>query len=103
MNNLDEFLLKMLSETNYNTESSSSSEAKEEIKRVKREMPKKCECSGCNKKLLLSSLQCKCEKYFCDMHRYSDNHKCTFDYKLNNENKLKKELVEVKSDKVDKI
>jgi hypothetical protein len=68
-----------------------------------RDVPKKCECLGCNKKLMLTCIKCRCEKYFCDIHRYSDLHNCVYDYKLNNDIKLRKELIEVKNSKVDII
>ena len=48
---------------------------------VQRPMPKRCECVGCNKKLMLSDLKCKCEKYFCQGHRFATDHICPYDYK----------------------
>ena len=62
---------------------------------VKREMPKRCECEGCKKKLILADIKCKCNKYFCSMHRFADNHNCEFDYRLDGINNLKKNLVKV--------
>ena len=44
-------------------------------------MPKEICCFiDCKKKLTLTSLQCKCEMKFCDMHRYPEDHACSFDY-----------------------
>jgi predicted nucleic acid binding AN1-type Zn finger protein len=73
------------------------------VSEVRREMPKKCECEGCKKKLILSDVQCKCKKYFCNMHRFADNHNCEFDYRSDGINNLKKNLIEVKSSTLDKI
>jgi hypothetical protein len=47
----------------------------------KHEKPKRCECDGCKVKLTLTSFACKCEKYYCDKHRPSEVHSCTFNYR----------------------
>ena len=70
---------------------------------VKKEMPKRCECVGCNKKLVLSDRMCKCKKYFCMSHSFSDTHKCEYDYKSEGINNLKKQLVQVNGDKMEKL
>lgn len=66
-------------------------------------MPKKCECVGCKSKLMLTDIKCKCEKFFCSRHRYADDHKCGFDYKSDGINNLKKQLVCVSGEKLEKI
>lgn len=54
-------------------------------------MPKEICCfTDCKKKLTLTSLQCKCEMKFCDMHRYPEDHACTFDYKAEGKANLQK-------------
>jgi hypothetical protein len=63
----------------------------------------KCELDGCNTKLKLTNFKCKCNKTFCNMHTYYLNHKCEYDYKLDSIKKLEKTLIEVKSDKFEKI
>jgi predicted nucleic acid binding AN1-type Zn finger protein len=73
------------------------------VSEVKREMPKRCECEGCKKKLILADIKCKCNKYFCSMHRFANNHKCEFDYRLDGINILKKNLIEVKGTTLEKI
>jgi predicted nucleic acid binding AN1-type Zn finger protein len=82
---------------------SPSIENKNVVSENKRVIPKKCECDGCNKKLMLTDFACKCEKYFCANHRFMDNHKCNYDYKSEGINNLKKQLVQVSGDKLDKI
>ena len=54
-------------------------------------MPKEiCSFTECKKKLTLTSLQCKCEMKFCDMHRYPEDHACAFDYKAEGKANLQK-------------
>jgi hypothetical protein len=45
-------------------------------------MPKElCTHQGCQKKLALTAIKCKCEKKFCDLHRYPEDHSCEFDFR----------------------
>ena len=73
------------------------------VNEVKKAMPKRCECNGCNKKLMLSDLECKCKKYFCSSHRFATDHKCDYDYKSDGIKNLEKNLVKVIADKINKI
>ena len=66
-------------------------------------MPKRCECNGCIKKLNLCTIKCKCDKYFCDSHRYSSEHNCEYNYNSEHINKLKNQLIKIESDKINKI
>ena len=65
-----------------------------------------CEFEGCKKKLKLINFKCKCEKTFCILHRLSEQHSCTYEYKneLNNDKK-QKEINDAKciSDKIIKF
>ena len=47
----------------------------------KKKTPKRCQLKGCKKKLSITAFDCKCKKRFCNLHIYSDNHNCKFDYK----------------------
>lgn len=38
-------------------------------------------CAECKKKVPLSALVCRCSKRLCGMHRYPEDHGCTFDYR----------------------
>ena len=38
-------------------------------------------CWTCNRKIGLLGFQCKCEYFFCGVHRNSDKHECKFDFK----------------------
>jgi len=42
---------------------------------------KKNRCHICKKKVGLTGFPCRCEGLFCSVHRYSNEHNCTFDYK----------------------
>ena len=46
-------------------------------------------CMKCNKKTLIL-YKCKCEKQFCRNHKYSDNHNCSYNYKLKQQEFLQK-------------
>ena len=52
--------------------------------------PPRCEHTNCKKKLTLTSIRCKCEKYFCSTHRYESEHACTFDYRAEQKDNLNK-------------
>jgi len=38
-------------------------------------------CMSCKKKVGLLGFHCRCGGTFCEKHRYSDKHECSFDYK----------------------
>jgi len=58
------------------------------------------QCFVCHKKRYIL-LKCKCDNFFCLIH--FDTHGCTFDYLAENKEKLKRDLVEIKSKKIEKI
>ena len=47
-------------------------------KKKKKNLKKRCNHLGCNKKLLISCMKCKCDKKFCNLHRLPHQHNCTF-------------------------
>merc|ERR1719430_2234385 len=54
------------------------------VEEVHNEMKVKTDrCSGtdCKKKIGITGFACRCRLFFCPLHRYSDKHNCTFDYK----------------------
>jgi len=55
----------------------------------KREQINKNTCATCSKKLKLTDIECRCGLRLCSEHRYSDRHECTFDYKKQQQEKLK--------------
>ncbi len=63
-----------------------------------------CAMKDCKKKIRLGQeTSCKCGLLFCLTHRYADQHRCTFDYRQEQQNKIKKENPEVIADKIRKI
>ncbi|XP_068642423.1 zinc finger A20 and AN1 domain-containing stress-associated protein 11 [Aristolochia californica] len=38
-------------------------------------------CTSCRKKVGVTGFRCRCGDLFCGVHRYSDRHVCSFDYK----------------------
>ena len=61
-------------------------------------------CDVCNKKVLTVSIaflgSCKCEKLHCLKHKFPEAHKCTYDYKSEEIEKLKINLPLIVADKV---
>jgi hypothetical protein len=49
-------------------------------------------CTHCKKKLGISEYKCKCEKLFCITHLHAESHNCTYDYKQEAQELLKKQL-----------
>ncbi|EUD67004.1 hypothetical protein C922_02588 [Plasmodium inui San Antonio 1] len=60
-------------------------------------------CFFCCKRVGLLGIKCRCNHYFCSLHRYADAHNCTFDYKNYHKQQLIKNNVKVVADKVKKI
>lgn len=60
-------------------------------------------CQACNKKLGLFEYKCKCGKKFCISHLQAEFHQCTFDYKLEGKEKLRKENEIVIAQKLEKL
>jgi predicted nucleic acid binding AN1-type Zn finger protein len=52
-----------------------------------------CKCHVCNKKLGLLPFDCRCGHQFCSIHRYPEEHKCSFDYKEFAKEQLEKTIV----------
>ena len=58
-------------------------------------------CSVCNKKVkIVNRFACKCSLFLCKMHRYPDQHGCTYDYKQEQRSYLEGNLKYVGSDKI---
>lgn len=69
---------------------------------LKKNMPAN-RCFFCRKKVGLTGFQCRCGGTFCSLHRYSDIHECSFDYKSTGRAAIAKGNPVVKADKIDKI
>merc|ERR1712071_228732 len=46
----------------------------------------------CKKKIGLTGFECRCGGLFCSIHRYANEHSCTFDYLAEGKKQLTKEL-----------
>ena len=61
-------------------------------------------CVVCNKKIFTPAAAlrayCKCEKFYCYKHQFPEDHNCTFDYKSEGIEELKKKLPLIVADKV---
>ncbi|XP_043933901.1 AN1-type zinc finger protein 6 isoform X2 [Protopterus annectens] len=64
---------------------------------------KKNRCFMCKKKLGLTGFECRCGNVFCGTHRYSDKHNCSYDYKADAAEKIRKENPVVVGEKIQKI
>lgn len=60
---------------------------------------KRCLC--CKKKIRLLGFPCRCGGMFCSMHRYPEEHSCSFDYKAVGRIALAKENPLVSNDKLE--
>nr|XP_014340288.1 PREDICTED: AN1-type zinc finger protein 6 isoform X2 [Latimeria chalumnae] len=64
---------------------------------------KKNRCFMCKKKVGLTGFECRCGNLYCGMHRYSDVHNCSYDYKADAAEKIRKENPVVVGEKIQKI
>ena len=60
-------------------------------------------CWTCKKRIGLTGFRCRCGFYFCGIHRYSDKHECSHDYKADQKQALEKANPVVAPEKLEKI
>jgi predicted nucleic acid binding AN1-type Zn finger protein len=65
--------------------------------------PKKNRCYSCNKKTKLTGITCNCGFNFCSIHRYPNEHDCTFDFKTTERLKLEALNCKIVDPKIDHI
>lgn len=65
--------------------------------------PKKSRCHICKKKVGLTGFMCRCGGLYCGLHRYSDKHECTFDYKELAQQQIRKANPVIVGEKINKI
>jgi predicted nucleic acid binding AN1-type Zn finger protein len=58
-------------------------------------------CAFCQKKLGLVNFSCRCGGLFCSVHRLDSDHKCSFDFRKENQSLLSTTLEKVVGRKVD--
>lgn len=76
---------------------------KKETNKKKADLNTRCNFEPCNKRFGLIPFECKCGLKFCAKHRHDFDHNCTYNHKLDDENKLKKILIGIKPEKIKKI
>lgn len=65
-------------------------------------MGTKLKCNICNKNITIVEkiiAKCKCNNYFCTLHRMPETHNCIIDYIAENKQILEKKLIKVTSNK----
>jgi hypothetical protein len=75
----------------------------EEPVKVEQVRPKRCQHEGCKVKLMLADFACRCSGFYCSSHRFSESHKCSFDYKAQGLDTLSKQMQTVAGTKLNKI
>lgn len=62
-------------------------------------------CVICNKKLPFFAIKCRCDQFFCNIHRHAESHACKYDYKRKYKEELENKLdnSKIKKLKIDKI
>jgi AN1-type zinc finger and ubiquitin domain-containing protein 1 len=91
-------LLHILSSNNLNINQEIIEDKKLEnivVKPIIEDLPKRCQFGECKKKLKLTDSKCKCNKIFCMDHKFSQSHKCNYDYKSDGLKNLEQKLVKV--------
>ena len=51
----------------------------------------RCSLEGCNNKLKITDMSCRCGNRYCAEHRVSESHDCSFNYKLIDSEKFMKQ------------
>ncbi|XP_037951938.1 AN1-type zinc finger protein 6 [Teleopsis dalmanni] len=64
---------------------------------------KKNRCAECRKKVGLTGFECRCGGLFCAVHRYSDKHDCTFNYREHGAQEIRRNNPVVVGEKIQKI
>lgn len=64
---------------------------------------KKNRCALCRKKVGLTGFECRCGGLYCGIHRYSDKHDCSFDYRQLGAQEIRRNNPVVIGEKIQKI
>lgn len=83
--------------------SSSEGDASGEEKDDKDTKKKKNRCATCRKKVGLTGFECRCGGLFCAIHRYSDKHDCSFNYREMGAQEIRRNNPVVVGEKIQKI
>lgn len=64
---------------------------------------KKSKCLICKKKVGLTGFTCRCGGLYCSVHRYSNEHQCTVDYRKAGAEEIRRNNPVIKGEKIQKI
>lgn len=64
---------------------------------------KKNRCATCRKKVGLTGFECRCGGLYCSVHRYSDKHECSFNYRELGAEEIRRNNPVVVGQKIQKI
>jgi len=92
-----------LSESSSVTDGALAAAPSEDKDKDKDGKKKKNRCLACKKKVGLTGFSCRCGGLFCSIHRYSDKHECSFDYKAMGEKEISEANPVVVAAKINKI
>ncbi|XP_013778320.1 AN1-type zinc finger protein 6-like [Limulus polyphemus] len=90
-------------ETSVSSDTFVSDTAQSEESTPKDHKKKKNRCQLCRKKVGLTGFECRCGGLFCSVHRYVNEHNCSFDYKQHGAQEIRKNNPLVVGEKVQKI
>ncbi|XP_046967617.1 AN1-type zinc finger protein 6 isoform X1 [Vanessa cardui] len=83
--------------------STGASDTDADDKDPSKDKKKKNRCAVCRKKVGLTGFECRCGGLFCAVHRYSDKHECSFDYRELGAQEIRRNNPVVVSQKIHKI
>ncbi|KAL0881529.1 hypothetical protein ABMA27_001376 [Loxostege sticticalis] len=83
--------------------STGTSDTDADDKDPSKDKKKKNRCAVCRKKVGLTGFECRCGGLFCAVHRYSDKHECSFDYRELGAQEIRRNNPVVVSQKIHKI
>ncbi|XP_045514264.1 AN1-type zinc finger protein 6 isoform X2 [Pieris napi] len=83
--------------------SAGASDTDADDKDPSKDKKKKNRCAVCRKKVGLTGFECRCGGLFCAVHRYSDKHDCSFDYRELGAQEIRRNNPVVVSQKIHKI
>ncbi|PIA59896.1 hypothetical protein AQUCO_00400633v1 [Aquilegia coerulea] len=78
-----------------------SEETPPSVVEVRKQQPNR--CMACPRKVGLTGFRCRCGGMFCPVHRYSEKHECSYDYRSVGRDAIAKSNPVVKARKIEKI
>lgn len=60
-------------------------------------------CNSCRKRVGLTGFKCRCGQTFCSIHRFAEEHGCSFDYRKKGQDEIARANPLVKKDKIERF